>query len=91
MHCNLGNDYIHDINKLYEVIEHLKWEAEIHESKTIKLVTNGKIETDYLRKCAEFVFRRTQQIIKIVPGKNRMETQQLASKRERKHTEKKHH
>lgn len=55
-------------------------------NKVNSIGSNGQIELDYLRICAEFIFRGTH--IKNVTGKNRIETYRATNRNEGQQTEK---
>ncbi|KAK9693590.1 hypothetical protein QE152_g34109 [Popillia japonica] len=61
---------VNDIGKLYDILDKLKKAAVNHDVDGIKLVVMGNIDTDYLRKCSEFVFRKTNKCIGILIPKN---------------------
>ncbi|KAK9695523.1 Zinc knuckle [Popillia japonica] len=72
---------INDLRKLYDTIGQLKEAMAEQNTKKIKLVALGNLDSDYMRKCAEHIYRGTTNMIEIVTNKQissgKKETQQL--------------
>lgn len=85
----LEQDGVDDICKLYELINKLENQTSIHSTNLLKLVALGNLNTDYLRKCAEFAFRGTEKKIEILTVEvNKKSRHKSLSRKERPQIEK---
>ncbi|KAI4470206.1 insect cuticle protein [Holotrichia oblita] len=72
---------INDLHKLYDTIGQLKEAMAEQNTEKVKLVALGNLDSDYMRKCAEHIYRGSTNKIEIVTNKQissgKKETQQL--------------
>ncbi|KAK9753023.1 hypothetical protein QE152_g3732 [Popillia japonica] len=69
---------VNNIRKLYEIMTKLEQKVATHESEEIKLVAMGNIDIEYVRKCTECIFRKTNKICGIVMPRDKMSKAQGA-------------
>ncbi|KAJ8977860.1 hypothetical protein NQ317_004768 [Molorchus minor] len=76
---------INDISALYDIIKGLKIQMPTQKVKTIKVMTVGNHNCDYLRKCVEAIFRKTEHKVKIVTtNRSRLKSESKPSRQKTK-------
>ncbi|KAI4467919.1 hypothetical protein MML48_2g00006521 [Holotrichia oblita] len=63
---NITPEGTNDICKLYEIISKLEEHTSVHKTKKIHAVTMGNLDSDYIRKCSECVFRDTEKEVQVM-------------------------
>ncbi|KAK9729973.1 hypothetical protein QE152_g15642 [Popillia japonica] len=71
---SMKRDGVNDIPKLYESVNSLGKLVHTHGSKQIVITVLGNMEIDYLKKCAEFVFRGSGISVEILTTKTNRKT-----------------
>ncbi|KAK9729430.1 hypothetical protein QE152_g15955 [Popillia japonica] len=78
MPYEMDQNGVNDVRKLYEIMTKLEQKMATHESEEIKLVAMGNIDIEYVRKCTECIFRKTNKICGIVMPRDKMSKAQGA-------------